>query len=177
MIIADFEADDLIPGVTKIHCAVFYDTIIGEFKEFTPENIKDIPTHMDKIQSLCMHNGIGYDVKLLKKILNYEYKGNYVDTLLLSRILWPDLEPASYRDADTGKTITTKSIHGVEGWGVRLGIAKPVHTEWKEFSPGMLHRCKEDVKIQAALYEKCVQEIKKYNTKEFSNVVRMEQKF
>lgn len=165
MIILDLETDGLYNECTKIHCAVAYNTKSATFIEFKPGEVRQLPQYLEDIRNegLSCHNGIGFDLKVLKKVLNYEYKGKYIDTLLLSRILWPDLEPASYRDEVTGKTITSKSIHGVEGWGIRLGISKPVHEDWKVFSPEMLHRCKEDVKIQAALYEKCMEEIESYD--------------
>lgn len=174
-IILDLETDGLYNECNKIHCAVAYDPDLDIFTEFTPDEIHKLPRWLDHVTALSCHNGIGFDLKVLKKVLNYDYKGKYIDTLLLSRILWPDLEPASYRDESTGKTITSKSTHGVEGWGIRLGISKPVHEDWKVFSPEMLHRCKEDVKIQAKLFQHIQQKMDEYNIN-WVNVINCEQK-
>lgn len=164
-IILDMETDALLPNCTKIHCAVAYDTEKKEFKEFTPETIDKLPDYLDEIEStLSMHNGIGFDLRVLKKLLNYEYKGKYRDTLLMSRILWPDIAPAEY--IEHGKKRGIKGRHSVDAWGVRLGIKKPKHDEWGTYSTAMLHRCREDVKIQTLLYDKCIEQIEKYSLKD-----------
>lgn len=133
MWICDMETDGLYEHCTKIHCAVFYNTKSEEWVEFEPSNVHLLPKFMSDCGQLCMHNGIGFDFKVLKKLLNYEYKGCYIDSLLMAQILWPDIEK------NEGGT------HSVAAWGVRFGIEKPVHEEWGYYSPEMLHRCKEDV--------------------------------
>ncbi len=161
-VILDMETDALMPYASKIHCAVAYDMDRDQWREFTPDSIHLLPSYLDSITTvLSMHNGIGFDLKVLKKLLNYEYKGKYRDTLLMARILWPDIEIPKY-EQDNGVMASTKGRHSVEAWGVRLGIKKPVHEDWSEFSNDMLHRCKEDVRIQTAIYKNCVQEMKTY---------------
>lgn len=176
MLILDLETDGLFNECTKIHCAVAYDTVTDKFTAFlnrkeynnghgySVRNNPDIKLmdegglseFLDKSPQLSCHNGIGFDLKVLKKILNYQYKGQYVDTLLLSRILWPDLEPPK----------GSRFPHSVEAWGIRFGIAKPEHEDWSTFSPEMLHRCKEDVKIQAELYKHIQATIKQMSIKD-----------
>lgn len=143
MIILDTETNGLLPECDRIHCAVAYDTVTGSYVEFTPENVHELPSYLNSVHNLACHNGIGFDLKVLKKVLNYEYTGKYLDTLLLSRILWPDIE-----------SVGCRAPHSVESWGVRFGLSKPEHEDWSKFTPEMLHRCKEDVKIQTLLYEK-----------------------
>ena len=94
----------------------------------------------------------------MKKLLFIEYKCKYFDTLLASRILWPDKTPHKYTN-EKGKEVSAKSSHGVENWGLEFNIAKPVHEDWSEFSPEMLHRCVEDVKIQTKLYQHIMKHI------------------
>lgn len=86
-----------------------------------------------------MHNGVEYDIPLLKKVLGYEYKGKIVDTLIMSRLQRP------HRAMPFG---CTAGPHSVEAWGLRFGIPKPEHEDWSQFSPEMLHRCEQDVEIQ-----------------------------
>ncbi len=154
MNVCDIETDGLYSECTKIHCAVFYDTETDEYTTFTPNNLEQLIPYIETLPTLSMHNGIGFDLKVLKKLYNYDYRGDYIDTLLLSQILWPDIEKPSYKD-EHGRLKTSSGRHSVEAWGIRLGIAKPSHSDWSQFSPEMLHRCKEDVKIQTALYIKC----------------------
>lgn len=165
MWIGDIETDGLLPDCTKIHCAVFYNTDTKEWHEFTPKNISLLSEFLNKINTLCMHNGIGFDLKVFKQLLNFEFKGYYIDTLIMSRVLWPDIEKPSYEDKD-GNKISVKGSHSVEAWGIRLGLKKPEHEDWSKFTSEMLHRCKEDVKIQTELYKKCINEIENYKRKD-----------
>jgi DNA polymerase-1 len=164
MIIADLETNGLLENVTKVHCASFYDLQTKKWEIFVPDNwsslcfnfetrgISELTAYLDTIKEVSFHNSYGFDLKVLHKLYNYTYKGKVRDTLLMSRILFPDIESPSYT-RDNGKTAKVKGPHSVEAWGVRLGISKPKHEDWSEFSAEMLHRNMEDVKIQAAIYE------------------------
>lgn len=180
MIIGDLETDGLFPHVTKIHCGVFYDTDSDTFTKFTPENVKDIPTYLDTVKSLSMHNGVGFDFKVLKKVFNYTYTGVYIDTLLMSRLLWPDLENAGYVK-DDGEYQGVKNPHGVESWGLRFGISKPEHEDWSVYTPEMLHRCTEDVRIQTALWQHIAKTVREFAIRDsrtenrWQSIINMEQ--
>lgn len=170
MNILDLETDGLWPEVTTIHCAVLYDIETKSFYEYGPDDMKSLVEMLKTCKNLSCHNGTGFDLKVLKKVLNYEYKGVYEDTLLLSRILWPDIDPVP----------GIKEKHSVDAWGRRFGMKKPVHEDWTKFSPEMLHRCKEDVKIQAKLWMHCHKYMKEMKEKDsrinFDTPYRMEQK-
>ncbi len=142
----DLEADGLLDDATRVWCGVFKHLPSGEIRKFGPDEIesKMLP-FLDTVDTLCMHNGIGYDWPLLEKLYGYEYKGNKVDTLIMSRLLSPNrLRPFGM----SGKG----GPHSVEAWGYRLGRGKPEHEDWSKFSPEMLHRCTEDVEIQERIY-------------------------
>jgi hypothetical protein len=165
MIIMDLETDGLLDTVTKIHCAVAYNTTTEEIVTFTPDTVKDIPAFMDTLKAVSFHNYFGFDGKVLKKILNYTYKGKIYDTLLLSRILFPDLDAAHYLD-DMGADHGVKSPHSVESWGLRFGHPKVKHDDWSKFSPEMLHRCTEDTKIQGELWVHLAKAMKDYGVRD-----------
>jgi DNA polymerase I-like protein with 3'-5' exonuclease and polymerase domains len=147
--VADLEADGLLPEATRLWCGVFKDIRTGEVWAFEPDDVDKIPAFMDTCHALVMHNGIGYDWPLLRKLYGYEYNGIKVDTLLMSRLQRP------HRSAPWG---CTKGPHSVEAWGVRLGRHKPEHEDWTQFSPEMLHRCSEDVEIQHQIYRELLAE-------------------
>jgi hypothetical protein len=158
-VILDLETNGLYQECTKIWCAVAYEIENDKYVEFTPDTIKDLPTYLNTVDLLSCHNGVGFDLKVIKKILNYEFTNGYEDTLLMSRILWPDIEAATYRDGK-GNYIKAKGTHTIEAWGVRLGVSKPVHEDWTQYSDEMLIRCRKDTEIQALLYKKIHDEIK-----------------
>lgn len=181
MIILDLETDGLLDTLTQVFCAVAYDTQTHEFTTFSPKTVHNLPTFLDSVKAMSCQNGIGFDLKVLKKIFNYEYKGQYVDTVLLSRILWPDLENMKYMD-EKGTMKTTRHPHSVEAWGLRFGIAKPVIEDYTTYTPATLHRCKEDVKIQAALYKHIQKTIRESAVRDsrtankWETIIAMEQK-
>lgn len=145
MIVGDAEFNGLNP--TVCHCAVFKDTESGKFYEFSPisqYSVEKIPAFLGKCETLCMHNGIGYDWFAIKQTLGYEYAGKLIDTLVMSRVLFPD----------------RLGGHSVEAWAKKLGGEQKVENEdWSEFSENMLIRCRSDVNIQEQIYNYLLKEM------------------
>lgn len=149
----DLEANGLLYEATKVHCGVFKDRNTGEVWKFRPHQIKEMLAFMDTIGELWMHNGVGYDWPLLKRLYGYEYKGVKKDTLLMSRLLRPKrILPVACPNRKAGP-------HSVEAWGYRVGRGKPEHDDWENFSEEMLHRCSEDVEIQELIAQCLLEEI------------------
>jgi DNA polymerase I len=150
--VADLEGNGLRPEVSTVWCGVFIDVRTEEVFKFRPTEIKDMLKFMDTCTTLVFHNGFGYDFPVLKDLYNYEYKGKKVDSLLMSRLLYPDrVSPKGVKDGP----------HSVESWGATFGRRKPEHEDWSVFSEDMLHRCTEDCWIQLQLYRKCVKDMVK----------------
>lgn len=153
--IADFEADNLLHGVTKMHVMSYQIremngelskvfTIRRDDKDYEQRVAKFFKYHIDKGIPLVMHNGIGYDVRMVEKVLGLDLTGLMViDTLALSWYLSPD-----------------RRMHGLDSFFEDYGIAKPPIDSWEqgeeetlaEFLNRMQHRCTEDVKINTALW-------------------------
>lgn len=169
MIIADLESDGLLPELTKIHCAVLYNTETDRFMEFTPENIDNLPQMLDKCPQLSFHNGVCFDIPAIEKVSQKPFTKVIFDTLIASRILFPDKQG--------------KNPHSVQSYGKEFGIQKPEHEDWSQYSEDMLHRCKEDVKIQSEIYKLIIREIQRYSVldsritnESFLKILHMEQK-
>ncbi len=149
MVIFDLESDNLLDKVTKIHCVVFKNTKTGAYKKFTPDNLCDLPAFMDKCPELCGHNVIAYDFPVLEKILGYTYKGIKHDSLIMSRVLFPD-----------------KQSHSVETYGLEMGVDKVINEDWTEYTEHMLQRCITDVDIQEFIYNKMINHVTELNEKD-----------
>lgn len=146
----DTEADNLLPNVTKAHCGVFKSLDGTEMEQF--DDIQAMLRFMDTCDVLIGHNIIGYDFPMLKKVYGYVYKGKKVDTLLMSRALNPD------RVLPPNATVRSAGPHSIYAWGVRVGVDKPEHEDWDNYSPEMLHRCTEDVEINRLVYHELMKE-------------------
>ena len=102
----DLEADGLLKTATKVWCGVFKEKG-GNVVKFRPHQIKEMLAYMDTIDVLIMHNGIGYDWPLLKKLYGYTFRGKKVDTVIMSRLLDPKrIVPYSCPNRDIGPPLS-----------------------------------------------------------------------
>lgn len=137
--VADIEADALLDDATKIHVLSYEMQAGGEgsFPEY--ERIeKFFKYHIDKKIPIVMHNGIGYDVPLVEKLLGLDLSEvMLIDTLSVS---W-------YLNTD-------RMMHGLDSFFADYGIAKPKIEDWSGLTyEEYRYRCEEDVKINKALWE------------------------
>lgn len=136
MRIFDLETDGLLETATKIHCVSYYDTETEDSVSVSDyEQIREL----FKEETIWVgHNIARFDFPVLKKILGIETPKWAIDTLGLSWYLFPE-----------------EKKHGLEEWGDKLGIKKPVIEDWGEGNiKNIIIRCEEDVKINVALWKK-----------------------
>src|SRR6187402_688685 len=155
----DTEANNLYPAVDRIHCGVFSSLDRKEIDKFPPSHMPEMIEFMDSCDVLIGHNVIGYDFPMMKKVLGYEYKGKVVDTLLMSRLLNPN------RRIPPHATNQGAGPHSIYAWGVRVGVDKPEHDDWENYSDEMLNRCTEDAEINRLTYHELMKEAKGGNWK------------
>ena len=141
VVVGDLEANGLLDTATRIWCGVFQDTNTNKKEYFAErlqgrEYIYDMLKFLDSVDVLIMHNGIMYDLPLLKKLHGYNFKGEFRDTLLMSRLQNP-----------------IRGSHSIEAWGEKFMLRKPKHEDWSKYSDAMLHRCEQDVEINAEVYK------------------------
>ena len=164
--ILDIETDGLLDAVTKVHCGVLRSLQDGTVTAFKPDQIASLIDRLDAEPYLVGHNLQGFDLPVLKKLYGYEYRGEVLDTLVTSRLVWPDLRDTDFGLAKKGKMPTNLiGRHSLEAWGYRLGYHKGEFaktTDWKEFSQEMLDYCIRDTEVTARLYTHlCQQEVDK----------------
>lgn len=137
--VADIEADGLLDEATKIH-VLSYEMQAGGEGSFHEHNRieKFFNYHIENNIPIAMHNGIGYDIPLVEKLLKLDLsKLMVIDTLSISWYL-----------------NTERNLHGLDSFFEDYGIAKPKIDDWEGLSyEEYLYRCQEDVKINKALWE------------------------
>lgn len=167
----DLEANGLLDVATVVHCGSFKNTQTGEVTSFRPDEIHSMLTFMEKADVLIGHNCIHYDFPLLKKLHDFEYNGQVVDTVWMSRMLYPDIQRPKQMVIDHSVKRTEVAYmvkegllpegfrahlsgpHSIEAWGYRLGHGKLEYNDWETFDEGMLDRCEGDVLIQELLFK------------------------
>lgn len=155
VLLSDIEGDALLPELENIWCVCFEDLITGKQWDFTPDNMSQLTTFLaeEDVTELVFHNGIGYDLPALEKVLKIPYEVEpdsilgleviHTDTLLLSKLLNPDRNGG----------------HSLGAWGERLGNRKSVFNDFTRFTPEMLKYCQQDVRVLKAVYIELMKEM------------------
>ena len=158
----DIEADNLLDGVTQVWCHVFRNVETDEVHTFDPTQTQEAIDFMDKAETLIGHNLIDYDLRVMKKLYDYTYKGEVIDTLVYSRTIWPDVKEIDFKLHKRGY-IPQKLIgsHSLKAWGYRLGELKGDFNNGSEsfaaYTPEMLNYCIQDTAVTEKLYRKIVE--------------------
>jgi len=170
-LVLDCETNGLLPQLDTVHCLVLYD--LDEKRMYScadQPGYHSIESGLDLIQEadlLVGHNICKFDLPALKKVypkLKISAKTGYFDTLITSRLFWPELEPM---DHSKWSHIEPKyrGRHSLAAWGERLGTAKIKFTEevkkdkeeleniWEKWSQSMQVYCEQDVNVSVKLYE------------------------
>jgi hypothetical protein len=122
-----------------IHCIVCKDIETGEVYSYNPNTINDALELLNKAEVLIGHNITGFDIKALKQVLNYEFKGKAFDTLLCSRLIWTNRLELDYKFKQMPPKLYGR--HSLESWGYRLGLRKgdyQEHSTFDEYNQDML---------------------------------------
>ena len=155
--LADIETDGFKPS--KVHCMSILICETGKVYEFADQpgpynRLADGYKLLEAADIVGGHNFMAFDRRVLNKLYGVEIdKDKVFDTLLASRLMWPDLMDADKAEGKlSGKLLGS---HSLEAWGVRLGTLKGSYgktTNWRQWSPQMSEYCSQDVNVLAALY-------------------------
>lgn len=155
-LIFDIEADHLLEQVTKVWCIVARDVETGQIYTFDPDEIEQGLDLLGKADCLVGHNIIDYDLRVLKKLYDFDYKGEVQDTLVCTRTIWPNIIELDYQQGNFPQKLT--GSHSLKAWGYRLGELKDDFggdsESFGEYSNEMLTYCVQDTKVTEALYNK-----------------------
>ena len=133
-LVFDIEADNLLFDVKKIHCIVAKDVDTKEVYEFEPWDIAEAVELLSQADTLIGHNIVGYDLPVLKKLYGFTYTGEVVDTLLLSKLRYPE-----------------RPSHSLASWGETINFPKLEFKEFENYTQEMMDYCVNDVKLSYAL--------------------------
>ncbi len=133
----DIETDGLLEQLTRLHCLVAHVYEDNQFlKEYVITNPWELANFLSTQDTLVGHNVKRYDFPAIKKLTGYEHKGQVIDTLALSWYLYPN-----------------EAEHGLEVWGERVGVAKPIIKDWENLdAEDYINRCRTDVVINTIIF-------------------------
>lgn len=167
MKVFDIEANGLLLDVTQVHCLVVTDFKSGEALRFRDVKCGHVPAAgtiadgldlLDSADEIGGHGVLGYDCPALKKLKGWEPKAQVRDSLVYSRLLFPDMKDRDFRQGSKkrGKWIPRQMYgrHSLEAWGYRLGEHKgDFKGPWDVWGPEMEDYCVQDTITNLTLFK------------------------
>lgn len=170
-LVLDCETNGLLPELDTVHCLVLHDLDTNKtYSCANQEGYLSIESGLDLMQEadlLIGHNIIKFDLAALTKVypkLNISSQTGYFDTLIASRLFWPELEPVDHAKWSHIEP-KYRGRHSLAAWGERLGVAKikfgtqkkavneDAEDVWDKWSESMQVYCEQDVNVSIKLYE------------------------
>lgn len=173
-LIFDIETNGLPrQGLTHLHCLVAKDLDTGEVYEFNDQGgAHSITSGVNLLADATLlvgHNIVGFDIPVLESLhpsFGVLFEGQVLDTLILSRIFYPDMQNRDFRRRPIGMPVNLYGRHSLESWGYRLGDYKGEFgktADWKEWSPEMQAYCVQDVHVAETLFGRFAPALEKYS--------------
>lgn len=155
----DIETDGLYADLTKVHSLVLRDVDTNDVYSYTPNEIEQGLRQMMEADELIAHNGINFDIPALSKVYPWFSvdRERVVDTLIISRLTFPNLGDRDLRLVQTGRLESKfRGSHSLSAWGYRLGVLKGEFgqsTDWSEWSQEMQEYCEQDTEVTLHLWK------------------------
>ncbi len=166
--IFDIETDGLLDELTTVHSLVLKDLDTGETLSCARDRDGEEPggeywaiavglNRLAKADLIVGHNIIKFDIPAIQKVSpGWFTEATIRDTLLLSRLIYPEIKQGDVARHKKGK-LPGKLIgrYSLEAWGHRLGEYKgDFKGPWTAWSPEMQEYCQRDVEVTAILWER-----------------------
>lgn len=188
MLIFDTETNGFLKDLHTIHCLVTRDTETGIVRVYNDQDydmhdeiafgVRELMNYQAAGGTIVGHNAIKFDVPVIQKLFPWfkVNKWQVLDTLNLTRLLWPDLRLIDHKLFKQGKLAgNLQKRHSLEAWGQRLGCRKSDYKgdpliadekdryarRWEKWNPTMEDYCVQDTATTAALLAHCQHHIEK----------------
>ena len=163
-LVLDCETNGLVHELDTVHSLVLRDIDTGHVYSCADQDgYEPIVNGLHLIAEADLivgHNIINFDFRALTKVytkITKKPKCTICDTLILSRVLWPELEPVDEQKFSHIEP-KYKGKHSLGAWGARLNVSKtdfPVaegEEKWDKWTPEMQKYCENDTLVSVELY-------------------------
>ena len=109
-LIIDLETNGFLDMLDVIHCIVFKDIETQKVYSYNPDNLSNALELLKKATLLIGHNIQGFDLPALDKVFRFKYKGEILDTLLSSRLIWTNRQELDFKEEPRFFTQISKKV-------------------------------------------------------------------
>lgn len=174
-LIFDIEATGLLRQEprSQIHCIVVRDvdnpdeTLVFDHR---PEHSIEMGVELLlRADTLINHNLLGYDIPLIQESYDFDFKGQVIDTLIMSRLYFPEdvITERDYERRPTDMPLSLYGRHSLDAWGYRLKVLKGDYGKkpgaWKIYTPEMLDYCKQDTLVTLELFNLLMRRMERFS--------------
>ncbi len=166
-VIFDIETNGFLNELTTVHCVAL--TTPEGVQSYHGDSITEAIKILNDAEVLIGHNIQDFDIPALKKVYpQFNPKGTVRDTLIMSRLVWPEITEQDYalvRVPNSTFPATLIGKHTLESWGYRLGERKGTfgakedeegetnEKVWDTWSQEMEDYCRQDVVVTTKLWK------------------------
>ena len=165
----DLESTGLLRRGSQIHCIVARDLSEADKPLVWDAPRLDLDDGIERLRNadvLIGHNICGYDIPLIKEAYDFDFQGQAIDTLVLSRLFYPHIADRDHERRPYGMPQKLYGRHSLEAWGHRLKCYKGDYSSsgagWETYSPEMLNYCIQDTEVTLKLYELLLRRMNDY---------------
>jgi len=165
-LIYDLETNGLLDTLTTIHCGVVYEVETAITKMYSSKPLKgtdgtivDMIEHLKSGDTLVGHNIIKFDNAVIEKLYGVDLDNHckMLDTLILSKLLYPSTDKLDARRGDMPGKLRGK--HSLGAWGYRTKTMKDDYDGgWEELTQEMFDYCRQDGVATNAIYERFIKQ-------------------
>jgi DNA polymerase-1 len=162
-LVFDIETNGLLDDLDRIHCLCIKDVDTGQVWSCSPQTLDIKDTLAEVLMSadvLIGHNILKFDIPAIQKVYPwFKPKAKLMDTLILARLIFPEIAKMDYGLAENGQL--PKNLIGrysLEAFGYRIGEYKGDYKGgWAEWSQEMQDYCEQDIEVTTKLYHKLME--------------------
>ena len=140
-LIVDLECDGFLAACTQVWVLIAQDVHSEKIYTFTDHDerypgLTEGLAFLETADALAGHNLIGFDLPVLKKLHDWEFKGKVFDTWIISEVT----------------NYNRPHKHGLGGWGGHLNYPKFDFDDFSQYSDDMRRYCQQDVELNRQVY-------------------------
>ena len=160
VLVFDMETTGLLRRGSQLHCIGIRDAEQETCDVYDYHSGLDVTEGVERLanaDALVGHNIVNFDIPMLQELFpGFTPKGTVIDTLVLSRLYYANIQERDFEKQPAGMPIRLYGSHSLAAWGYRLKVLKGDYGKqsgaWETYSPEMKDYMVQDVEVTTTLW-------------------------